>query len=326
MIIVTGGAGFLGSAIVWGLNRRGVDDILVVDNLGCTEKWKNLVGLRYRDYVHKDEFAQRLRNSPWAEPVEAVIHMGACSSTTERDADYLMRNNVEYSKLVCRFALEQGARFVYASSAATYGDGGLGFEDDDALLDRLSPLNMYGYSKHLFDLWVREEGLLDAVAGLKFFNVFGPNEYHKGEMRSVVCKAVAEIAATDELRLFCSHRPDYAHGEQQRDFVYVEDCVEVVLWLLENTAVGGIFNVGTGRSRTWNDLARAVFAAMGREPRIRYIPMPEAIREKYQYYTCASMAKLRSRGCTVPFRSLEEAVTRYVQDFLLQGPAYLRSR
>jgi ADP-L-glycero-D-manno-heptose 6-epimerase len=326
MIVVTGGAGFLGSAIVWGLNRRGVDDILVVDNLGCTEKWKNLVGLRYRDYVHKDEFAQRLRSSPWAEPVEAVIHMGACSSTTERDADYLMRNNVEYSKLLCRFALEQGARFVYASSAATYGDGGLGFEDDDALLDRLRPLNMYGYSKHLFDLWVRDEGLLDAVAGLKFFNVFGPNEYHKGEMRSVVCKAVAEITATEELRLFCSHRPDYAHGEQQRDFVYVEDCVEVVLWLLENTAVGGIFNVGTGRSRTWNDLARAVFAAMGREPRIRYIPMPEAIREKYQYYTCASMAKLRSRGCTVPFRSLEEAVTRYVQDFLLQGPAYLRSR
>lgn len=326
MIIVTGGAGFLGSAIVWGLNRRGVDDILVVDNLGRTEKWKNLVGLRYRGYLHKNEFAQRLQSGSWTESVEAIVHMGACSSTTEQDADYLMRNNVEYSKLVCQFAQERGARFVYASSAATYGDGSLGFEDDDALFDRLRPLNMYGYSKHLFDLWVRDQGLVDAVAGLKFFNVFGPNEYHKGEMRSVVCKAVAEIVATDELKLFCSHRPEYAHGEQQRDFVYVEDCVDVVLWLLDNPGVGGIFNVGTGRSRTWNDLARAVFTAMGRKPRIRYVPMPEAIRDKYQYYTCASMAKLRSRGCKVAFRSLEEAVACYVQNYLLQGPAYLRSR
>jgi ADP-L-glycero-D-manno-heptose 6-epimerase len=326
MIVVTGGAGFLGSAVIWGLNRRGVADIVVVDNLACTEKWKNLVGLRFRQYIHKDDFHHRLREGRWALPVEAVIHMGACSATTERDADYLMRNNVEFSKELCRFAVEQGARFVYASSAATYGDGRLGFTDDDALLDRLAPLNMYGYSKHLVDLWIQDEGLLDVVAGLKFFNVYGPNEYHKGEMRSVVCKAVEEIQATGALRLFRSYRPEYADGEQLRDFVYVEDCVEVVLWLLDHPEVGGIFNVGTGQARTWNALAQAVFAAMGREMRVVYVDMPEAIRDKYQYYTCASMAKLACRGCPVRFRSLEEGVERYVREFLLAGPAYLRSR
>ncbi len=326
MIIVTGGAGFLGSAIIWGLNHRGIGDILVVDNLGCTEKWKNLVGLRYSAYLHKDAFAAHLREGRWQGAVEAVIHMGACSSTTERDADYLMANNFEYSKLVCRFALERGARFVYASSAATYGDGELGFDDADSLLDRLTPLNMYGYSKHLFDLWVRDQGLLGEVVGLKFFNVFGPNEYHKGDMRSVVCKAVAEIAATGTLRLFQSHRPDYAHGEQRRDFVFVEDCVAVVLWLLDHPQVGGIFNVGSGVARTWNDLAQAVFAAMGQPVGIEYVPMPEAIRDKYQYYTCACMTKLRAAGLPLEFTPLEVAVERYVREYLLRGPAYLRSR
>lgn len=326
MIIVTGGAGFLGSAIVWGLNHRGLTDILVVDNLGTTDKWKNLVGLRYSAYLHKDEFAAQVREGRWQGEVEAVIHMGACSATTERDADYLMRNNLEYSKLVCRFALERGARFIYASSAATYGDGSLGFDDADDLLDRLIPLNMYGYSKHLFDLWVRDQGLLGQVAGLKFFNVFGPNEYHKGDMRSVVCKAVAEITATGALRLFQSHRPDYGHGEQRRDFVYVEDCVAVVLWLLDNPAVGGIVNVGTGVASTWNELAQAVFAAMERAPRIEYVPMPETIRDKYQYYTCACTAKLRALGCPVAFTPLAEAVARYVRQYLLRGPAHLRAR
>jgi ADP-L-glycero-D-manno-heptose 6-epimerase len=323
MIIVTGGAGFLGSAIVWGLNRRGVDDILVVDNLGCTEKWKNLVGLRYRDYVHKDEFAQRLRNSPWAEPVEAVIHMGACSSTTERDADYLMRNNVEYSKLVCRFALDRGARFLYASSAATYGDGSLGFEDDDALLDRLSPLNMYGYSKHLFDLWVREEGLLDAVAGLKFFNVFGPNEYHKGRMASLVWQGFQQIQTTGRIRLFKSADPRYRDGEQKRDFVYVKDVVEVLWKLLCHQEVAGLYNVGTGHARSWNELAYALFAALDRPVSIEYIDMPAELQECYQNFTQADIGKLQATPAAHHFTPLEDGVREYVHDFLLSGRLYL---
>lgn len=326
MYIVTGGAGFIGSAMVWALNQQGITDILVVDNLARTEKWRNLVGLSYQAYEHRDIFSERLRARNIAERIDGVIHMGACSSTTETDADFLMRNNVEYSKELCRFTLERGGRFIYASSAATYGDGSCGFTDDDSLLDTLRPLNMYGYSKHLFDLWVVEQGLLDQVAGLKFFNVFGPNEYHKEDMKSVVCKAYAQILQDGLLRLFRSHRPDYEHGEQQRDFVYVKDCVAVMWWLLEHPEVGGIFNVGTGQARTWNDLARAVFAALEHEPQIEYVDMPEMIREKYQYYTCASLDKLMARGCDVRFRSLEDGVRDYVHNYLMHGPGFLTSR
>lgn len=326
MYIVTGGAGFIGSAMVWALNQQGITDILVVDNLARTEKWRNLVGLSYQAYEHRDIFSERLRARNIAERIDGVIHMGACSSTTETDADFLMRNNVEYSKELCRFTLERGGRFIYASSAATYGDGSCGFTDDDSLLDTLRPLNMYGYSKHLFDLWVVEQGLLDQVAGLKFFNVFGPNEYHKEDMKSVVCKAYAQILQDGLLRLFRSHRPDYEHGEQQRDFVYVKDCVAVMWWLLEHPEVGGIFNVGTGQARTWNDLARAVFAALEREPQVEYVDMPEMIREKYQYYTCASLDKLTARGCDVRFRSLEDGVRDYVHNYLMHGPGFLTSR
>lgn len=326
MYIVTGGAGFIGSAMVWELNRQGITDILIVDNLARTEKWRNLVGLTYRAYEHRDVFLERLRSGRVTGRIDAVIHMGACSSTTELDADFLMRNNVEYSKEVCRFTLEQGGRFIYASSAATYGDGERGFDDDDARLNSLRPLNMYGYSKHLFDLWVVEEKLREQVVGLKFFNVFGPNEYHKGDMKSVVCKAYAQILHDGVLRLFRSHRADYADGEQMRDFVYVKDCVAVMWWLLTHPEVGGIFNVGTGQARTWNDLARAVFAAMEREARIEYVDMPEAIREKYQYYTCASLDKLASRGCDVSFRPLEDGVRDYVHAYLMRAPGLLTSR
>jgi ADP-L-glycero-D-manno-heptose 6-epimerase len=325
MIIITGGAGFIGSAMIWELNRRGYTDILVVDNLATSGKWANLVGLIYRDYIQKDEFLTRLPRVG-SDKVEAVIHMGACSSTTEADCDYLMRNNLEYSKHMFHLAREHGARFIYASSAATYGDGSLGFDDGDEIMDRLRPLNMYGYSKHLFDLWLAREGGLDQAAGLKFFNVFGPNEYHKDDMKSVVCKAVAQITATGRLRLFKSHRSDYAHGEQRRDFVYIKDCVRVMSWLLDHPEVGGIFNVGTGQARTWNDLARAVFAAMEREPLIDYIDMPETIRDKYQYYTCANLDKLAGRGCDVGFRPLEDGVDDYVRNYLLRDQAYLTSR
>ena len=323
MYIVTGGAGFIGSAVVWRLNREGVDDILIVDNLGTTDKWKNLVGLRYREYLHRDEFAQRIEQGSAPEQVEAVIHMGACSSTTERDADFLMRNNVRYSQALCRYALERGARFIQASSAATYGDGAQGFSDGLLTLFRLKPLNMYGYSKHLFDMWAFRENLLNRVACLKFFNVYGPNEYHKGDMRSMICKAVEQIQACGELRLFCSDRPDYADGGQMRDFVYVKDCAEIIWWLLRNPDVNGILNAGSGTARTWNDLARAVFAAMERPERVRYMEMPEALRGKYQYFTQADMGWLEQRGCPAVFHSLEDGVREYVREYLLGANPHL---
>lgn len=326
MIVITGGAGFIGSAMIWELNRRGRTDIIVVDNLAATEKWRNLVGLAFDRYIHKDEFLARLCSLTRPGEIEAVIHMGACSATTQGDCDYLMRNNLEYSKAMCRFALEQKARFIYASSAATYGDGTQGFDDADAAMPALKPLNMYGYSKHLFDLWLADAGLLNQVAGLKFFNVFGPNEYHKGDMRSVVCKAYDQIQASGRLGLFKSYRPDYGPGEQRRDFVYIKDCTRIMDWLLENPNVGGIFNVGTGQARTWNDLGRAVFAALGQEVAIDYVDMPDGLREKYQYYTCADLSKLAAQGCDLQCRSLEEGVADYVQGYLQHNAAHLTSR
>jgi ADP-L-glycero-D-manno-heptose 6-epimerase len=326
MIIITGGAGFIGSAMAWELNRQGVRDILVVDNLGSTNKWRNLVGLKYHRYIHKDEFLGLTKTRYMEGRIEAVIHMGACSSTTEADCDYLVHNNLEYSKTLCRFALERDARFIYASSAATYGDGSRGFDDSDEAMEALQPLNMYGYSKHLFDLWLKGDGLLEKVAGLKFFNVFGPNEYHKDDMRSVVCKAFTQIRQTGKLKLFKSYRQEYAHGEQRRDFVYIKDCVRVIDWLLKNRGVGGVFNVGTGQARTWNDLARSVFAAMGRETQVEYVDMPDTLRGKYQYYTCADLKKLAGRGCDVDFRSLEDGIADYVQNYLMHGYAHMTSR
>jgi len=324
MLIVTGGAGFLGSALLWGLNEAGRDDILVVDNLGSGEKWKNCVNRRYRDYLHKDAFLAAVTggDNPFG-TIEAIVHLGACSSTTETDAEYLMRNNFDYARAVARFALAQGARFVVASSAATYGDGSVGFDDDPAGLDALKPLNMYGYSKHLFDLWARREGLLGELASLKFFNVYGPNEYHKGDMRSVVCKAFKQIRETGRLKLFKSYRPEYPDGGQQRDFLYVKDAVAVMLWLLDHPEVNGIFNVGAGVARTWNDLAAAVFAAMDREPAVDYVDMPETLRGKYQYFTEAKMARLRGAGYGTPFFSLEDGVADYVRQYLAATDRYL---
>ncbi len=325
MYIVTGGAGFIGSAMVWKLNRMGIDDILVVDNLSTSSKWKNLVGLRYSDYRHKSVFIEDVRSGRIDGPVEGIIHMGACSSTTEQDADYLMENNFHYTRTLAEFALSKRARFIYASSAATYGDGSLGFDDDPDTMDQLVPLNMYGYSKQIFDLWVRKNGLLNSMVGLKFFNVFGPNEYHKDDMKSVICKAFHQITATGKMGLFKSYRPDYEDGEQQRDFVYIKDCVDVMWWLLTHQDVGGIFNVGTGEARTWNDLVRSVFAAMKRESKIEYVDMPETIRDKYQYYTHANMERLRAAGCTVVMRSLEEAAADYVTNYLAREERTLRA-
>jgi len=321
--IITGGAGFIGSAVVWALNRRGEDKIIVVDHLRTGEKWRNLVNLRFYDFVHRDDFIPLLEAGKISD-VAGVIHLGACTDTTERDADYLLRNNYEYSKKLALWAVSKGIRFVYASSAATYGDGSLGFSDDHKLLPRLKPINMYGYSKHLFDLWAFRTGILDRIAGIKYFNVFGPNEYHKGEMRSVVHKAYEQIRDTGRVRLFKSYRPDIPDGEQKRDFVYVKDAVDLTLFLYEHPEISGIFNCGTGKARTFLDLARAVFDAMGIPPEIEFVDMPPQLRDKYQYFTQADMSKVRAAGYEGQFTSLGDAVADYVKNYLLSPDPYLK--
>lgn len=323
MLIVTGGAGFLGSAVIWKLNAMGREDILVVDNLGSGEKWRNLVNRRFADYMHKSELLGRIEGGKNPFGATAVIHMGACSSTTERDADYLYANNTRYSLELCRFCLTNQLRFVNASSAATYGDGSLGFEDGAEGLERLKPMNMYGYSKQLFDLAAKRHGWLESMASLKFFNVFGPNEYHKGDMMSVACKAFGQIRERGKVRLFKSHREGVEDGGQRRDFVYVKDCVEVVAWLLEHPQANGVFNVGSGTARSFKDLALAVFQAMSAAPDIEYVDMPEAIRDTYQYFTEAPVDRLRAAGYDKPFTSLEEGVRDYVQGYLAGGDRYL---
>ena len=314
-IIVTGGAGFIGRNIIAGLNARGESRIIVVDQLGTSEKWSNLVGLRYEDYIEKDEFLGLIQ-ADRMDGVSGIVHMGACSATTERDASYLVRNNYRYTRDLCEWALTHAVRFVYASSAATYGDGRLGYSDADEVTPTLVPLNMYGYSKQMFDLWALHKGVLGMIAGLKYFNVYGPHEDHKGDMRSVVHKAFGQVMETGRVRLFASYKDEYADGEQVRDFVYVKDAVDLTLHLLEHPEMSGLFNCGTGQARSWNDLANAVFAAMGREPQIEYIEMPEALRGKYQYYTQAEMGKVHASGYDRPFTSLEDGVRDYVENHL----------
>ena len=319
MIIVTGGAGFIGSALIWELNRRGVSDIIVVDHLGTAEKWKNLVPLHFNDYIEKDVFIEKAISSVLKHKIEAVLHMGACSSTTEHDASYLIQNNFEYTKRLCAACMRKNIRFIYASSAATYGDGSFGYSDDESQLEWLRPLNMYGYSKHLFDLWAQRHKLLGKITGLKFFNIFGPNEYHKEDMRSMVIKAVEQIRSTGAVRLFKSDKAQYKDGEQVRDFLYVKDAVELSLFFLDNPQVSGIFNIGSGKASTWNELAEAVFSAMGTKKNIIYIDMPEPLKDKYQYHTMADISKLRRAGCGLKVTPLEEAVRDYVANYLLTG-------
>lgn len=323
MFIVTGGAGFIGSAFVWKLNSEGIDNILIVDELDKSEKWKNLTNRRFVDYIHKDEFLKMLSRDSLPSTISKVIHMGACTSTTEQDADYLKQNNYYYTQTLAKWSLKKNIRFLYASSAATYGDGSEGFSDDDKTTLVLQPLNMYGYSKQLFDLWVLRNNLSQKMVGIKFFNVFGPNEYHKDDMVSVVFKAFCQIKKTGKVKLFKSYKPKYKDGEQVRDFIYVKDCVEAMWWFLKNREVNGIFNLGTGKARSWNDLAKAVFSAMGREPNIEYIEMPETIKPKYQYFTEAKMEKFYSSGCPVRFRSLEDGIKDYVINYLQQEDRYL---
>jgi len=322
MIVVTGGAGFIGSALIWELNQQARDNILVVDELSEDDCWKNLVNLRFADYMDKDEFVLQLEDGDLDSEVDGILHMGACSSTTERDAGYLMFNNYEYTKRLARWSLENDKRFVYASSAATYGDGSLGFEDDHEGLHRLKPLNGYGFSKYLFDLWAWRNKALKSIAGLKYFNVFGPNEYHKEDMRSVVHKAYEQIQLTGKMKLFKSHLPDYQDGWQLRDFIYVKDVVAATLVIYDNHKANGIYNIGTGNARSFYDLTVAVFQALDRKPDIEYIDMPETIRSKYQYFTQAETKKLH-RVYSEPMFSLEEAVADYVKIYLMGPDAYL---
>lgn len=315
MIIVTGGAGFIGSVLVARLNEAGVSDIIIVDKLRNGEKWKNLVGKDYTDFIDKEQFLVRLLSSEF-QNVEAIVHMGACSATTELDADYLMQNNFQYTRTLAKWCLANNSRFIYASSAATYGDGKFGYSDDHEGLFKFKPLNMYGYSKQLMDEWVLRNKLEDQVVGLKFFNVFGPNEFHKNDMRSVVAKAFQQISATGKAKLFNSYNPDFGDGEQKRDFVYVKDVVEVIYKLIYDRSVNGIFNIGTGQARTFKDLVLAVFKAMEIEPDIEIVDMPVHLRGKYQYFTQAEMNKLANTPCHVEMRSLEDAVADYVNSHL----------
>lgn len=317
MIIVTGGAGFIGSCVVRTLNDAGIEDIVIVDDIASTDKWLNMRNKKYIKYVHKAEFLEEL---PVYENVEAIIHMGAQSSTTERNFDYLWKNNFEYTKTLWNYCSEKQISFIYASSAATYGDGAEGF-DDRMDIDRLRPLNGYGYSKQLFDLWVKHQAMTfpKQHVGLKFFNVYGPNEYFKGSMASMIFHGYKQIQESGKIKLFKSCNPSYADGGQLRDFVYVKDICNVIFWLLNHKDVSGLFNVGTGRAQSFKELAEATFHALDMEPNIEYIDMPEHLKAKYQYYTKAEMSKLREVGYDGEFMNLETGAKDYVCKHLDRG-------
>ncbi|WP_297420766.1 ADP-glyceromanno-heptose 6-epimerase [Clostridium sp.] len=312
-IIVTGGAGFIGSCVVRTLNDVGIEDIIIVDNIMTTDKWMNMRNKKYIEYVNKNKFLDKLSSY---EGITAIIHMGACSATTERDFDYLWNNNFEYTKTLWNYCREKQISFIYASSAATYGDGSQGF-DDNINIDNLIPLNGYGYSKQLFDLWVKKQTEFPKQhCGLKFFNVYGPNEYFKGSMASMIFHGFKQIKETGFVKLFKSCDPNYEDGGQLRDFVYIKDACAVIKWLLDNPDVSGLFNVGTGKAQSFRELAEATFRALDLEPNIVFIDMPEQLKEKYQYYTKAEMMKLRSVGYVDEFKNLEEGALDYVQNHL----------
>lgn len=327
MIIVTGGAGFIGSYLVKELEARGMRDIVVCDLLGQDDKWKNIAKRELADILPPDDLPAFLNDN--AADVETVFHMGAVSVTTERDADLIVRSNIRLSMDLWNWCAANDTALIYASSAATYGDGAQGFAGDDTVdgLAKLRPMNAYGWSKHAFDRRVArivsENGPSPPHwAGLKFFNVYGPNEYHKGGMISVALKNFREISDSGKAVLFRSHNPDYPDGGQKRDFVWVGDCVDIALWLADHPSTQGIFNVGTGEARTFEDLARSVFRAMGRDADIEFVETPEAIRDRYQYFTQADMSRLRNAGYSRPSTSLEDGVGQYIRDYLMAADPY----
>ncbi|MGP1410964.1 MAG: ADP-glyceromanno-heptose 6-epimerase [Peptoanaerobacter stomatis] len=312
-VIVTGGAGFIGSCIIRELNNRNITDIIVVDNVASTEKWKNLVNKKYTSYYNRNEFLDKL---PDLKDVSYIIHMGACSATTELNFDYLYKNNFEYTKKLWEHCTSNKINFIYASSAATYGDGLFGFNDNDDI-NKLIPLNAYGYSKQLFDIWqAKQVNKPPQWVGFKFFNVYGPNEYYKGKMASVIMHGYKSIKENGKLNLFKSYREDYGDGEQTRDFIYVKDICNVINFMMNNQNVSGLFNLGTGKARTFYDLGKSVFDSLYLETNIDFVPMPENIRKKYQYFTEAKMNKLRSVGYSRKFYSLEDGIKDYVQNYL----------
>lgn len=325
MIVVTGGAGMIGSMIVWHLNTLlGRDDIVIVDRLRHEEQWQNLCHRQYADYLDKDELLPWLAN---ARQIDAVIHMGAISATTERDFNKLAQDNIRYSQQLWAWCAERDVPFLYASSAATYGDGALGYDDDESRINDLRPLNAYGYSKQFFDQWVIRQVKDDLSrppqwCGFKFFNVYGPNEYHKERMASVALHSFHQFREHGTVKLFKSNHPDYADGMQLRDFVYVKDAAAVVMHFLAHSDQSGIYNIGSGQARAFKDLASAVMQNMGKTPSITYIDMPQDLQGKYQYFTQASMAKLRTAGYTRAFHTLEEGVSDYVQNYLMQADPY----
>ncbi|MCB9357659.1 MAG: ADP-glyceromanno-heptose 6-epimerase [Calditrichaeota bacterium] len=323
MILITGAAGFIGSACVWALNQRGVTDLILADSFGSREKWKNLRGLRFREFVDREDLFDALASAPWAREIKTVIHMGACADTTQADVDYLRAWNYDYSRILCEWSLENDVRFIYASSAAVYGNGSLGFSDRDDLTPKLRPLNAYGFSKWLFDMWVLEHKLQDKVAGLRFFNVFGPNEYHKDRMASVVLHAYPQARDTDKVRLFESHREDFGHGEQRRDFIHIAEVMTGIKFLLDKPNVNGIFNLGTGTPHTYNQLAENVCKALGKPVKIEYFPMPEDLRGRYQYETCADMSKFYAAGLPKFSDRFAEFVQSYVRDYMHADSKYL---
>jgi len=321
MKIITGGAGFIGSAICWRLNTLGVSDIIIVDESREGSKETNLSNLKFTEYIDKDEFIKQIREKSFNHKADTLYHMGACSSTTEGNMEYLKENNVEYSKSLAKWCMDNNVRYIYASSGATYGAGELGFDDDITLMPKLKPINKYGLSKQLFDMWVLDNKLDKEIVGLKYFNVFGPNENHKGDMRSMINKTYGQILKTGKLQLFKSLKPEYKDGEQKRDFVYVKDAVDMTIFfdktLGKGSAQNGIFNVGSGKASTWLELAGAIFSALGKEPNIEFIDMPDSIKNQYQYFTQANISKIRNAGYDSKIMELKDSVRDYVLNYLV---------